>query len=346
MEQNSPFSEGELYFIAEAGVNHNGSVTRAKKMIDIAEDAGADAVKFQAYVAEASVTASEEKAEYQKKNTDRDESQLEMLRKYELSREDHADLQSYCENKDIDFITTISTIASINKIKQLDLDILKFGSPDINNFPSLKYAAKLNTPLIISTGMSYMEEVDKAVEYIRKHNAEIELALLHCVSNYPADPEELNLRVIRKMEDQYSLPVGFSDHTTQPETPAIAVGFGAKIIEKHFTLDKNLPGPDHSASLGPTELKEAIRLARLAFSMRGVEEKKPTLSEKEKRPKIRRSIHANLNIEQGSVISEDSIRVCRPADGIPPTQYQEVIGSKALTEIESGEPITENKVDI
>lgn len=344
MNSNHPFETESVYFIAEAGVNHNGSISRAKQMVDVADDAGADAVKFQSYVAEASVIEKEDKVGYQEENTEDSESQLEMLKKYELSVEDHKELISHCDDKEVDFLTTVSTIESVDKIKKFELPLLKIGSPDLINYPSLEYILDLDTPLIISTGMAYMDEVKECYEFIRKRNDSIELAFLHCVSDYPANIDELNLRAIRSMKEKFSLPIGFSDHSTHPETPSIAVGYGATIIEKHFTLDKTLEGPDHQASLEPSELDRSISLCRLAMEAAGDGIKVPTPSELENRSKVRRSIHVTTDIGIGEVFSSDKLRICRPADGLEPKYWDNVIGSTAMKSLSSGDPLTKDSV--
>ncbi|MDR5674225.1 N-acetylneuraminate synthase family protein [Halalkaliarchaeum sp. AArc-GB] len=342
----NPFDPEEVYFIAEAGVNHNGSLERAKKMIDVAEDAGADAIKFQSYVAEASVVENEQKVKYQAENTDEMETQLEMLQRYELSRDDHEVLIKYCADSAIDFLTTVSTIESVNKIRDFDLPLLKIGSPDLNNFPTLEYVLELDVPLIISTGMSYMNEVLETYEFVRDRSEEHDIAFLHCVSDYPADPSELNLKAIETMRNQLSCPVGFSDHTIHPETPSIAVGSGASIIEKHFTLDKSLEGPDHEASLEPAELDRAISLVRLASEARGDGTKEPAPSEVENRTKVRRSIHTTTSLTSGDTIHESDIRICRPADGLEPKYWNQIIGTEVARSLESGEPLQEDHVQL
>ncbi|MFP8953869.1 N-acetylneuraminate synthase family protein [Natrialbaceae archaeon A-arb3/5] len=345
MSNKNPFNPNSVYFIAEAGVNHNGSVPRAKRMIDIAEDAGADAVKFQSYVAEASVTDQEEKVKYQAQNTQKSESQLEMLRKYELSYEDHCELISYCDGKNIEFLTTVSTIESINKVKDLDIPVFKIGSPDLNNYPSLEYVLELETPLIISTGMSNIDEVTECFKFIKEKNSNLNVAFLHCVSDYPANIEELNLKSIQSIREKTSVPVGFSDHSVYPEIPSIAVGFGATIIEKHFTLDKTLEGPDHQASLEPSELEQAITLSRLAMKASGDGIKEPTPSELENRSKVRRSIHVTSDIEPGDIIRKDNIRICRPATGLEPKYWESVINTPAARSLSAGDPLTRESVN-
>lgn len=344
MSTGDPFDPEDVYFIAEAGVNHNGSVERAIEMIEVAEDAGADAVKFQSYVAEASVTEDEQKVDYQAENTDEAESQLEMLRRYELSHDDHETLIESCADLDIDFLTTVSTIESVDKIQDFDLPLLKIGSPDLNNFPSLEYILELNVPLIISTGMAYMDEVVETYDFIRDRTEDLDIAFLHCVSDYPADPSELNLRAIETMRNRLSCPVGFSDHTLQPETPSIAVGAGATIIEKHFTLDKSLEGPDHDASLEPSELDRAVSLVRLANEELGDGTKEPAPSEAESRTKVRRSIHTTTALTPGETINETDVRVCRPAEGLEPEYWDRVIGAEVTKSLEQGEPLREKCV--
>lgn len=344
MAAQTPFDPETVYFIAEAGVNHNGSIERAKEMIDVAADSGADAVKFQAYVAEASVRSGEGKVDYQDENTDEDESQLDMLRRYELSKEDHVELRSYCNRRDVDFLTTVSTMESIDKIRGLDLPFLKIGSSDLNNHPAIEYVLELEIPLIISTGMAYMDEIIETQELIESTRPDLDIAFLHCISDYPTDPNELNLAAIRAMREELSTEVGFSDHTVRPEIPSVAVGAGATIIEKHFTLNRNLPGPDHEASLEPHELDKAVSLVRLAEQSLGDGKKRPSKSEIENRPKFRRSIHATTHLEKGDIIDESNIRVCRPAEGLDPKHWERVIGTELRRSIAAGDPLSEKHI--
>ena len=346
MPVRNPFDPETVYFIAEAGVNHNGSIKRAKEMIDVAADVGADAVKFQAYDAEASVQADESKVEYQDENTGEDESQLDMLKRYELNRDDHIKLRSYCDQKKIDFLTTVSTIESIDKIRGLNLPLLKIGSADLNNYPALEYVLELGIPLIISTGMSHMDEVIETQEFIDDINSGIDVAFLHCVSDYPAKPDELNLAAIQTMREELATEVGFSDHTICPEIPGVAIGAGATIIEKHFTLDRSLSGPDHQASLEPAELNDAISLSRLAKRSIGNGKKSPSESETKNRPKFRRSIHATTNLKKGAVIDKKDVRICRPAEGLDPKHWDQVIGAKLYHSIAAGDPLSEEHISL
>ncbi|UWG48113.1 Sialic acid synthase [Halanaeroarchaeum sp. HSR-CO] len=308
-------------------------------MIDTAEGAGADAIKFQSFVAEESVRKEERKADYQEENTKTEESQYEMLKRYELSQEDHYELLKYCEGKGIEFMTTVSSRASLDLIQGMDIPILKIGSSDITNHPLLSSTADLGKPMIVSTGMSYMQEVNDAFEVIRNQNAKVNLAFLHCVSDYPADNDTVNLKAIRTMGQNLPVQIGYSDHTMNPETPAIAVSSGATIIEKHFTLDRSLEGPDQEASLEPAELKKSVSLSRLAYRMLGDGTKCPTEAESENRRKVRRSIHASNKLESGDKITEDDIKICRPNDGISPVDFDTVVGSTVTSSIDENNPI-------
>ena len=252
--------EEPCFIIAEAGVNHNGSVELAKKLIDAAKDAGADAVKFQTFKAESVVVKDAQKAEYQKETTG-EGSQYEMIKKLELTEEDFRELADYAKEKDIMFLSSPFDKESVDLLNELDVPAFKVGSGEITNLPLLRYIAKKEKPIILSTGMSTLGEIEEALDVIRSEGVE-DIILLHCVSNYPARIEDVNLRALGTLKQAFKLPVGFSDHTLGITAPIAAVALGACVIEKHFTLDRNLPGPDHKASLEPEELKEMAKAIR------------------------------------------------------------------------------------
>ena len=327
----------KVFIIAEAGVNHNGRLDLAYQLIDVAKDAGADAVKFQTFKAENVVSKLADKAEYQKKTTGSDQSQLEMIKKLEISFEDFVKLKKYCDKKEIMFLSTPFDYQSIDFLYDL-VDIYKIPSGEIINYPYLKHIAAKNKPLIISTGMANLGEIEEAINIIRSVNSKAKISLLHCTTNYPTPYEEVNLKAMQTLAAAFKLPVGYSDHTLGIEVPVAAVAVGAKIIEKHFTLDKKLPGPDHKASLEPGELKEmvkAIRNIEMALS-NGI--KKPNKSEIEIMKVARRSLIATRDIRAGEIIKESDIAIKRPGTGIPPKFKEIVIGMKLKNNIRQDEP--------
>jgi len=327
------------FIIAEAGVNHNGDVNLAKKLIDVAKEAGADAVKFQTFKAEELVTQNTEKAEYQKKATDAEESQFKMLKKLELSQSDFKELFDYAEEKDIMFLSSPFDKRSVDLLDDLGIPAFKSPSGEITNFPLLKYIAGKRKPIILSTGMSTLSEIEEALGNIHKAGVE-EIILLHCVSCYPAKIEEMNLRAMETLRCAFKLPVGLSDHSISIDIPIAAVALGACVIEKHFTLDKNLPGPDHKASLEPGELKQMVKGIRDVEKAMGNEPKKPTEEEEANKKVARRSIVARVDIPQGTVITEEMLDVKRPGTGIEPRYSNIIIGRKARKNIASGRLIT------
>ena len=268
-----------VYVIAEAGVNHNGSLNIAKAMVDEAKYAGADCIKFQTFVSEKLVSKTAQKAEYQKQRTGNTDGQLEMLKGLELSFEEFAELSDYCKKKQIDFLSTPFDDASIEFLKALGMPKWKIPSGDITNLPHLIKIAKLGKPVLLSTGMSTMEEVSAAISALRS-NGSSDITVLHCTTEYPAPIEDVNLRAMNAMGSRFGTPVGYSDHTTGIEVPIAAVALGARVIEKHFTLDKTMKGPDHQASLEPTELRDMVRAIRIIEGAMGSGEKIPAASEK------------------------------------------------------------------
>lgn len=331
--------EGQPCFIvAEAGVNHNGDISLAKKLVDAAKKAKADAVKFQAFKAEKIASKYAEKARYQEKGTAETKSQLAMLKRLELRDKDFRELYNYTEKKNIVFLSSVFEKESVDLLDDLGIPAFKVASGEITNFPLLKYVAKKKKPIILSTGMSTLDEIEDAVKVIRENGTK-DIVLLHCVTSYPARKEETNLRVIGTLRERFMLPVGFSDHTLGITVPIAAATLGVVLIEKHFTLDRSLPGPDHKASLEPNELKEMTNAIRDVEKALGDGVKKLTKKEKEIRKNVRRSIVARVRIPKGTVITESMLDVKRPGTGIEPKRLDEVIGKKAEKEIETDELI-------
>ena len=326
-----------VFIIAEAGVNHNGRLDLAYQLIDVAKDAGADAIKFQTFKAENVVSKLADKAEYQKKTTGSDKSQLEMIKRLELSFDDFVKLKKYCDKKEIMFLSTPFDYQSIDFLYDL-VDIYKIPSGEIINYPYLKYIAAKNKPLIMSTGMANLGEIEEAINIIRSVNSEAQISLLHCTTNYPTPYEEVNLKAIQTLAVAFKLPVGYSDHTLGIEVPVAAVAMGAKIIEKHFTLDKKLSGPDHKASLEPSELKEMVKAIRNIEIALGNGIKKPNKSEIEIMKVARRSLIATRDIRVGEIIKESDIAIKRPGTGILPKFKEIVIGMKLINDIRQDEP--------
>jgi len=328
--------EGEpVFIIAEAGVNHNGDVELAKRLIDVAVEAGADAVKFQTFKAEVLVTATAPKAEYQTETTPVDESQLEMLRKLELSKQDHDVLSAYSRQKGILFLSTPFDEESADLLDALAVPAFKISSGDLTNSPLLSHVAKKNKPIMLSTGMADLAEVRDAVETLNAAGCD-KIVLLHCVSDYPADPGDVNLRAMQTMRETLNLPVGFSDHTQGLEVALAAAALGAAVIEKHFTLDRALPGPDHRASLERDELIKFVSGIRTVQSSLGNGEKVPTPRELETAKVARRSIVATQTIAAGQVVERNMIAMKRPGTGIPPARLDSVVGRKTRVEIPAG----------
>jgi N,N'-diacetyllegionaminate synthase len=327
------------FIIAEAGVNHNGSLGMARQLVDEAAKAGANAVKFQTFKAEKVVMPVAPKANYQKETTGEDETQLEMLKKLELPYEAFSHLFGYCLEKDILFLSTPFDEESADFLDKLGVVAFKIPSGEITNLPFLAHLAHKGRPLIISTGMSNLGEVENALETITSAGNP-SVALLHCVSNYPADPSNANLRAMHTLEVAFGVSVGFSDHTLGIEIPLAAVALGASIIEKHFTLDKNLPGPDHRASLEPDELLAMIQGIRKIESALGDGVKRPAPSESESAAVARRSLVAAQAIPEGTIITESMIAIRRPGSGLPPAMRNWLIGRRSRHNIPAGALLT------
>ncbi|KAF5414719.1 MAG: hypothetical protein C5S38_04670 [Candidatus Methanophagaceae archaeon] len=321
-------SEGKpCFIIAEAGVNHNGSLESAEKLVDAAKSAGADAVKFQTFKAENVLTQNVEKAEYQKETTSAEESQYDMIKKLELTEYDFKDLANHAKEKKIMFLSSPFDKESVDLLDEMNVPAYKIASGEITNFPLLKHIAEKEKPIILSTGMATLGEIEEALNVIRNEGVE-DIVLLHCVTSYPVKMEDVNLSVIETLRHAFKLPVGFSDHTLGITIPIAAVALGACMIEKHFTLDRNLPGPDHKASLEPDELKEMVQAIRDVEKALGDGIKQPTVAEKEIKKVARRSIVAKVDISEGTVITGDMLDVKRPGTGIEPKYMREIIGKR------------------
>ncbi len=327
--------QNQCFIIAEAGVNHNGNINLAKKLVDKACEAGVDAIKFQTFKAENLVTKEAPKAEYQK-NTTGNGSQFEMLKKLELSFEDHISLKNYCTEKGIIFISTPFDFESVDLLEKIDVPIYKVSSGDLTNLPLLKYIANKNKPIILSTGMANLGEVEEAVEAIYKIGNK-NLILLHCTSNYPTAYEDVNLRAMVTMKEAFKLPIGYSDHTIGIEVPIAAVTLGAKVIEKHFTLDKAMDGPDHRASLEPDKLKMMVDGIRNIEKAMGDGIKSCNRSEENTKSVARKSIVASRDIKKEEIITINDISFKRPEGGLRPKYLDLIIGKSATRDIYENE---------
>ena len=323
------------FIIAEVGVNHNGQLKIAKEMIDSAAQAGADAVKFQTFKAERLATAEAPKADYQKKLTHESESQLEMLRKLELSESDHRELARYCRQRKITFLSTPFDELSADFLLRLGVPAFKMPSGEITNLPFLEHVARLGKSMIISTGMATLGEVETAVQAVHRAGNR-QIALLQCVSKYPAAPGDANLRAMLTMSAAFSVPVGFSDHTLGIETAIAATALGACIVEKHFTLDKNLPGPDHPASLEPDELAMMVRSIRNVEAALGHGRKEPAPGEADTAAASRKSLVAACDLAAGVLLTKEMVLLKRPGTGLPPVVLPFLLGRKIRERVAAG----------
>jgi len=314
--------------IAEAGVNHGGDIDIAKKLIDLASEAKVDAVKFQTFRAEYLILDSVKKAPYQQKTTKATESQIDMLKELEITKEENLELKRYCEEKNIIFLTTPFDEKSLDELDELDLPAYKIASTDTTNLPFLKKIAQKGKPIFLSTGMTYLSEVEMALEAIYEINKNV--VLLQCTANYPIRDDEANLAVIDTFKRCFDILVGYSDHTIGVGAAAFAIPMGAKVVEKHFTLDKSFEGPDHRASLSPNELKEFVKMVRKVDVFMGNNIKKPNLSEIETRASLQKCLVANCEIKMGEIFTEDNIVGKRTGGkGISPIYYKDLVGTKA-----------------
>lgn len=327
--------------IAEAGVNHNGDIRLAKRLIEAAKWAGADYVKFQTFISENLVSSVAEKADYQKKassNHNNEESQLEMLKQLELSREDFIELKKYCGELEIGFLSTPFDLESIDFLEELNMDFWKIPSGEITNLPYLLKIRETKRPIVLSTGMSNLEEITEAISTLEEKGSR-DIKILHCTTEYPAPLEEVNLKAMITMKDVFQKEVGYSDHTQGIDIPIAAVALGATVIEKHFTLDKGMEGPDHQASLEPSELKDMVDSIRRVQLALGNGEKLPTLSEEKNMKVARKSIVAKKEIKCGEEFTESNITVKRPGNGLSPMKWFNVLGNLAKRDFEKDELI-------
>ena len=321
--------------IAEAGVNHNGSMTFAKLLIDKAAAAGADYVKFQTFKAEKLVLKTAEKAEYQIRNSNSKENQFEMLKELEISEENHTYLKKYAENKKIKFLSSAFDTEGLDYLNSLGIQLVKIPSGEITNLPYLRKVAKIGKPVILSTGMANILEIKEALNVIVSESITLDqVTVLHCNSEYPTPFKDVNLKAMLSIRDEFGVDVGYSDHTLGIEVPIAAVALGAKVIEKHFTLDRKMEGPDHSSSLEPKELKNMV------FSIRNIEEaingtgvKMASLSEEKNKAIIRKSLYSNKKLKKNHILTENDFEVLRPGDGISPMNINGLIGKKLKNEI-------------
>lgn len=330
----------KVFIIAEAGVNHNGSVELAKKLIDAAVEAGADAVKFQTFKAEKLVSKNAAKAEYQKQTTDKAESQFDMIKKLELDEATHHELMSYCKSKNIMFLSTPFDHDSIELLNTLGLEIFKIPSGEITNLPYLRHIGKLNKKVILSTGMTDIGEIEDALDILIEAGTKKEnITVLHANTMYPTPMKDVNLKAMVTIGKTFDVSYGYSDHTLSIEVPIAAVALGASCIEKHFTLDCGMEGPDHKASLEPDELKKMVKAIRNIELALGSSVKKPSKSEIPNMQIARKSIVAACEIKKGELISEDKLAIKRPGNGISPMRWDEIIGSIATKDYQEDELI-------
>lgn len=327
-----------VIIIAEAGVNHNGSFELAKKMVDAAKEAGVDYVKFQTFNPKKLVSKYAEKAEYQKETTGSDETQLQMLQKLTLTEDNFLSLHDYCREVGIGFISTPFDLDSITFLETFDMDFWKVPSGEVTNLPYLEAIARTKRKVVMSTGMCDMNEIQDAIEVLEK-NGTTEIILLHCNTQYPTPYEHVNLKAMNSIKDALHKEVGYSDHTQGIEVPIAAVAMGATVIEKHFTLDKNMEGPDHKASLNPSELQQMVVAIRNIEQAIGNGLKEPSSSEMANKGVARKSIVASRSIKQGEVFSEENLTTKRPGTGISPMKWYEVIGKVASRDFSEDEMI-------
>jgi N,N'-diacetyllegionaminate synthase len=321
-------SENPVFIIAEAGVNHGGDMAVAKKLIDVASKAGVDAVKFQTFKTEHLILKGVEKAPYQKETTAKSESQFEMLKKLEVTREQNLELQDYCKKMGVLFLTTPFEEESLDELDELNLPAYKIASTDTTNIPFLKKVAAKGKPIFLSTGMTYMSELELVLNDLHKINKDI--VLLQCTANYPIIDEEANLNVLQTFKEKFKVIVGYSDHTVGVGAAPYAIPMGAKVVEKHFTIDKSLEGPDHKASLSPEELLQFVKEVRKVEKFLGLYEKIPTISESNTRKSLQKCFVAKTAISSGTEFSEKNLTTMRTGGiGISPLYYNVVYGQKA-----------------
>jgi N-acetylneuraminate synthase/N,N'-diacetyllegionaminate synthase len=331
------------FIIAEAGVNHDGDIEKARKLIEIAKDANVDAIKFQTWITEEIVTKSVETAKYQQTNMGKKESQFEMIKRLELSYDQFRDLKKYADKHKIIFLSTPADVKSVDFLEEIEIPAYKISSGDLTNGLLLKKVAKKDKPIILSTGMANLHEIEKAIKIIYD-SGNNELILLHCTSQYPTEYKDANLRAMITLKNSFNNIVGYSDHTIGTLVPQLAVGLGAKVIEKHFTYNKHAIGPDHICSLDPVELKDLVKEIRTVELILGKSNKEPTKEELELRKIIRKTVVAKINIPKGSKITEEMLTVKRSKGTIESEEISDLIGKVALKNIKKDQPI--NKIDL
>lgn len=330
----------KVFIIAEAGVNHNGSIELAKKLIDVASISGADAVKFQTFKAEKLVSKNAQKADYQKQTTDKRESQFDMIKKLELDLETHKELISYCKTKNIMFLSTPFDHDSIELLNDLGLEIFKIPSGEITNLPYLRHIGKLNKKVILSTGMASLGEIEDALNVLIEAGPKKEnITVLHANTMYPTPMEDVNLKAMVTIGNSFDIAFGYSDHTLGIEVDIAAVAMGACCIEKHFTLDCTMEGPDHKASLEPDELKAMVKAIRNIELALGNSVKKPSKSEIPNMHIARKSIVAKMDVKKGEILTEEKITIKRPGNGINPMRWDEIVGTIATKDYNEDELI-------
>ena len=330
----------KVVIIAEAGVNHNGDVNIAKQLIDAAAEAKADYVKFQTFQSNKVISSFAEQASYQYKNTGIKESQLEMVQKLELSKKDHQLLLDHCKKTNIKFFSTSFDLPSTRFLRKLNLGLFKIPSGEITNLPYLSLIGGYNTEIILSTGMADLGEIEQAIRVLEKNGTERnKITLLHCTTEYPAPFEEVNLKAMNTLREAFGTEVGYSDHTEGIEVAIAATALGASVIEKHFTLDKSLPGPDHKASLDPVELKKMVYSIRLIEKSLGDGRKEPSQSEIRNKSVARKSLVAKKLIKKGDKFTRNNIAIKRPGYGISPMKIDDVLGRKAIRTFTTDEMI-------
>lgn len=322
--------------IAEAGVNHNGKINVAKKLIDLASKAGADYVKFQTFDVNKLILKNAKTAEYQRKNLKNNISQYSMLQKYQLSYKNHETLVNYSKSRNIKFLSTPFDETSLELLNKFNLDFIKIPSGEITNYPLLKKISKLNKKILLSTGMASMREIKQALKVLKRKKKGI--TILHCTSDYPAELKDLNLNFLHKLK-KLGYDIGYSDHSSSIITPSIAVSLGCKIIEKHFTLSKKMKGPDHKASLEPKELKKMVNYVRQTEKILGINKKKITRSEKKTKLLVRKSLVALKNISKGEKFTYNNIATKRPGTGISPFKIINFVGKKSKKNFKKDEMI-------
>ena len=326
------------YIIAEAGVNHNGDIQLALKLVDEAKKAGANCVKFQTFKAEKVVSKFANMAEYQVISTKKSETQLEMLKKLELTYDEFVEIRKYCDKVQIDFMSTAFDLDTIDFLNSLEMKKWKIPSGEITNLPYLERIAQLKKPIILSTGMSTLTEIENAIAILKKNGA-IDITVLHCTTEYPAPFEDVNLKAMNTIKKKFNIGVGYSDHTMGIEVPIAAVALGASVIEKHFTLNRDSEGPDHKASLEPNELFQMVSSIRNIEKALGDGVKRLASSELKNKSVARKSIVANVNIKKGELFTKDNLTTKRPGNGISPMHWYDVIGKKASRNFDEDELI-------